>query len=259
MITYSNLGNYGNLGNQMFQYAAAKSAALNSSSIFAIPFENQKLTNYFNLDTKFYSLKQTAHLINKLKKYDEKNFNYDKRYESIEDNTDLIGYFQTEKYFKKYVDIIKKDFSFNENIKNLCNEKIKYFKQDKNLVSVHIRRTDYVNLQNFHPLCSLEYYKNAMDFFKNSLFLIFSDDIDWCKKNIAYDNNVFIENQNPGEDLCLMSLCDHNIIANSSFSWWAAWLNNNKNKQIIAPKIWFGEGYSDKNTDDLYCEDWIKI
>lgn len=261
MITFSKLGLHGRLGNQMFQYAATKAASLNSGAVFAIPIENHDLSNNFNLDCKYYSLNNNMHLINKLIGYSENAFCYENKFENIVDNTDMFGYFQTEKYFSKYKDLIKKDFSFKNNIYSNCINKLNSLKQNdnKSLVSVHIRRTDYVKLQNFHPLCTLEYYLEAMKVFPESVFLIFSDDIKWCKENIINKNIIYSENSSAIEDMCLMSLCDHNIIANSSFSWWSAWLNNNSNKLVVAPKKWFGPGYSDNNTGDLYCKNWIII
>lgn len=261
MITFSKLGTYGRLGNQMFQFAAAKAAALNCSAAFAIPVENHELNKHFNLNCKQYSLQQNSHLINKLKIYNETIFNYDSKIESIGDGTDLAGYFQSEKYFKKIEQEIRQDFNFKEDIKNNCVTYINLFKEKhgKEIVSLHVRRTDYVNLQNFHPLCTAEYYNNAMQQFKDAVYLVFSDDITWCKENLKNGNYIFSENKTAAEDLCSMSLCDHNIIANSSFSWWGAWLNQNSNKKVVAPQRWFGPAYVDKNTTDIYCEGWVKL
>lgn len=257
MITFSKLGLYGRMGNQMFQYAAAKSAALTKNSLLAIPNENQVLSRYFNLNCKYYFLSQNINLIHKLPKYIEHTFNYDKRLESISDNIDLEGYFQTEKYFKKYEVIIREDFSFKKEILEKISSYISTIKvPNKELVSLHVRRGDYVGLQNFHPLCTVDYYKSAINSFNNIRLLVFSDDINWCKSNIISEDIIYSSFNNEAEDMCAMSMCDHNIIANSSFSWWAAWLNNNKNKIVIAPKNWFGQDYKDKNTSDLYCENW---
>jgi hypothetical protein len=260
MITFSKIGNYGRLGNQMFQYAASKSAALNCNTIFALPTESHELSNFFNLDCKFYSLNQNINLINKMKTYSETIFEYDSRFENISDNTSLEGYFQSEKYFKKYENIIRKDLTFKKEILDIVEPYISDLNKENNLVSVHIRRGDYVNLQQYHPLCTIEYYKNAMLKFTNHKFLIFSDDIQWCKNNFGNENNIIYSELNSHiQDMCGMSLCSHNIIANSSFSWWGAWLNDNPNKIVIAPQKWFGESYRDKNTKDIYCDNWIKL
>lgn len=261
MITFSRLGTFGRLGNQMFQYAATMAAAKNASAIFAIPIENQNLSKYYNLSCKFFSLQQNAHILNKLSIFQENNFNYNENFNSIKDNTDLIGYFQTEKYFKKIEDNIRKEFSFKKEIANACKQDIASIKNkyNKKICSLHVRRGDYVNLQNYHSLCSLEYYTEAVKLNSDCIFYVFSDDIEWCRQNFTGEKFVFSEKNNQEQDLCLMSFCDNNIIANSSFSWWGAWLNNNKDKQVIAPANWFGPAYKGHNTNDLYCEGWIKL
>jgi hypothetical protein len=91
-----------------------------------------------------------------------------------------------------------------------------------------------------------------------AIFIVFSDDVEWCKKEFAGENYIVNEIGNPYAEMCAMSLCDHNIMANSSFSWWGSWLNRNPNKKVIAPSRWFGSAMN-KNTDDIYCQDWIKI
>jgi hypothetical protein len=130
---------------------------------------------------------------------------------------------------------------------------------------MHIRRGDYVDLQNHHPLQPIEYYQKSVNIIgKNMHYLVFSNDIEWCKLNLTKDslgvkNIVYVENMKPYEDLLLMQQCNHNIIANSSFSWWGAWLNSNDNKKVIAPKLWFGPAYKDFNSPDNYCNEWIVI
>lgn len=260
MITYAKLGSNGRLGNQMFQYAATKAAALNTNSVFAIPVERHELFHWFSLQCKSYSLASNLQAINKLKNYTEGCFRYDQSFENIVDNTNLNGYFQTELYFKKYEQEIRKDFSFRKTITYEVVPFMKSLNCSQEIVSVHIRRGDYVNLQQFHPLCSKEYYLEAMRLFPDCKFVIFSDDIEWCKQNFGENKNIVYSSlENHGQDLCAMSMCDHNIIANSSFSWWGAWLNNNKDKKVVAPNRWFGEAYSDKNTKDIYCEGWIRL
>lgn len=261
MITYTKLGLNGRLGNQMFQYAATMAAAENAAAVFAIPIENQELSKYFNLSCKFFSIQDNRQILSRLNIYQESSFNYNQNFSFIGDNTDLLGYFQTEKYFKKIEDKIRKEFSFKKEILDKCNEKIINLKNqyNKKICSLHVRRGDYVNLQNYHSLCSLEYYKKAIDINSDCIFYVFSDDIQWCKQNFIEKKFIFSEQNSQEQDLCLMSLCDNNIIANSSFSWWGAWLNLNKEKQIIAPNNWFGPSYKGHDTTDLYCEDWIKI
>jgi hypothetical protein len=126
-------------------------------------------------------------------------------------------------------------------------------------VSLHVRRTDYVTSNGYHPVQSIEYYKNAIDIIGDYDYIfVFSDDIQWCKDNLKFKNMVFMEGFSDIEDLHIMSLCQNNIIANSSFSWWGAWLNIHPEKKIIAPTNWFGE-QANLNTSDMIPSDWIKI
>ena len=131
---------------------------------------------------------------------------------------------------------------------------------NQNTCSIHVRRGDYLNLSEHHPLCDIEYYKDAMEHMPNdTVYLVFSDDISWCKENFLGDNYIFIEDNSDIFDLYLMSLCHNNIIANSSYSWWGAWLNNNKNKIVVSPKMWFGPAKVGLDTKDVHCKNWIKI
>lgn len=167
----------------------------------------------------------------------------------------LNGYWQSEKYFKKIENIIRENLRpTSEKIKEL---KGKY--NTDNSVSIHIRRTDYVTSGGYHPVQSIEYYQRGLELIKDyERVLVFSDDIEWCKNNLNFKNMIFVDGNDDVEDLWLMSLCDHNIIANSSFSWWGAWLNINPNKKITAPEKWFGDK-SNTNYSDIIPENWIKI
>lgn len=263
MITFSRLGNHGRLGNQMFQYALLKSISLKNNYVFAIPKQNHQLIECFELKCKVYDLEneKIINMLSKLNLVNEASFLFDSRILEIKDNCDLIGNFQTEKYFSMYRNEILREFSFKEHIKQSSIKIINELKKDgKELVSLHIRRGDYVNLQVYHPLCTIEYYKECISKFKNVKFVCFSDDIEWCKNNFNFVEDIFYsETDDPYVDLCVMSLCEHNIIANSSYSWWGAWLNNNENKIVYAPKIWFGEKYKHHNTTYLLPSTWITI
>ena len=129
----------------------------------------------------------------------------------------------------------------------------------KEIIALHVRRGDYVDLQSYHTLLPIEYYTEALSKLPYVHVLVFSDDIEWCRQQPEFKGNRFFFslNNSTAVDMCLMSLCDYHVIANSSFSWWGAWLANSK--QVIAPSQWFGSSLSDKNTDDVYCEGWIKI
>ena len=194
----------------------------------------------------------------------EKNTNcYDKKIFNLSGDVFLDGYWQTEKYFCNISDIIRKDFSFKESFLCAKREVLDDIK-NTNSVFVHFRRGDYVSDQRtnkFHGVCDMEYYKKSIEYFlrlgNNFKFFIFSDDIDWVKENFKIDNCFFVSNKKlrDFEELFLMSKCKHAIIANSSFSWWGAWLNDGKDKIVIAPKKW--------NNSDCYNEivpdRWIKM
>jgi hypothetical protein len=167
----------------------------------------------------------------------------------------LDGYWQSEKYFKKIGDIIRSELSPTIDF----SKKVLHLPVTKNNVSLHVRRTDYLTSNGYHPVQSLEYYKEALNLIGeyDNLF-IFSDDIEWCKENLTFKKMIFIENFEDVEDLWLMSLCTNHIIANSSFSWWGAWLNPRSNKRVIAPKNWLSSS-SNINTLDIIPENWIII
>jgi hypothetical protein len=176
----------------------------------------------------------------------------------------LNGYFQKEKYFKQYETQIRSAFVFKPELSepNIALEK--EIKQSDS-VSIHVRRGDYVNnakTSAYHGVCSLDYYKQAIAMMQsripNPRFFVFSDDMDWCRENLGLSGDTMFVSHNKGSesylDMYFMSLCKNNIIANSSFSWWSAWLNTNTNKYVIAPEKWFSAGSVD--TNGLYPNEW---
>jgi hypothetical protein len=175
----------------------------------------------------------------------------------INGNLKLDGYYQNEKYFKKYRDEILNLFKIDEDTKNYLLEKYSEITFE-NTCSIHVRRGNYVERQHFHPLQTVDYYKKSISIIgEETLFLIFSDDIEWCKSNLDFiKNKIFISENLDYQDLYLMSMCNNNIIANSSFSWWGAWLNNHNNKKVIFPSFWFNNGPDDS---EIGAENWIKI
>lgn len=181
------------------------------------------------------------------------------------DNVYLDGYWQSEQYFIEHEKTVREHFQFKI---PLSGENLALSNQIKksNAVSLHIRRGDYVtNKKNaFIGLCSLSYYQNAISYLAkkiiNPVFFVFSDDIDWAKENLNLAQEHYFVGHNHGEnshfDMHLMSLCKHHIIANSSFSWWGAWLNPSKDKIVIAPRKWFASGLNDQ---DLVPKNWLRI
>lgn len=282
MITFLNIGYMGRLGNQMFQFASTLGIAKELGFDVKFPVENCSevkmngpvdertgknlavrcnLLDCFEID-KSYFIPSSA--INSNFIYREGDFGYNLETKSLPKYCDLIGYFQTEKYFSKYRDIIISQFRFKEQYRNEALsyiEKIRENNKSRKIASIHVRRGDYKGLPDHHPLCSIEYYQKAISALNNSgdyKFIIFSDDVDWCRDNFIGELYEISELENPYVEMCAMTLCDSNIIANSSFSWWGAWLNENEDKTVIYPSKWFGP-LLNKNTNDICPEKWIKI
>jgi hypothetical protein len=251
----------GGLGNQMFQYAYGKHLATkyNKKLYCDINFyEYQSLRNFslqdfhdIDLDTSIDKIKVNSPIY----KIDD-----DFKYKEIPAPNNCVyyldGYWQSEKYFKDSESVIRKQFKPN---KNLFEKILETPGLDTKTVSIHIRRTDYVTSNGYHPVQSLDYYQNAIDLIGDyDTLYIFSDDINWCKENLKFKNMIFREGNSDIEDLFVMSMCVNNIIANSSFSWWGAWLNNNPDKKIIAPTKWFGEKVN-LNDKDIIPNNWIRL
>jgi hypothetical protein len=283
----------GGIGNQMFQYAAAKSLALHHDTILKLditPASNKTMPDElkqrpfdldnFNLPDSIANLAEVESLSPKssLGKFTEKAkpnykrkiyrepfFHYDNNFYHAGPDVYLKGLWQSEKYFYRFSKEIRSIFCFRiETIQHLTDIATN-FKQE-NSVSIHIRRGDYLaNISlNVLGLLPIAYYHKAIQLIKtkidNPSFYFFSDDISWVKENLDVPNGTYLSNKvtkNHLEDLYLMSRCKHNIIANSSFSWWGAWLNNNPGKIVIAPEKWFNNGPRD--TQDLIPGGWLKI
>jgi len=237
MITFAP-GYYGWLGNQMFQYAAVFSLAKKLRTEAGFPQNKPNLFDIFNLTA---SKDGTAPFL-----LEEKGFHYTPLPTT---NKDLMlrGYFQSEKYFKDYEEELRKEFTFKSKVDEVAPQ----------TTSIHVRRGDYVTLPNHHPLCTLEYYKKAISMFSDQKFLVFSDDLDWCRDNIKGASVSYSDGLSPEEDLHRMTMCDNHIIANSSFSWWGAWLSNGEGK-VIAPKQWFGPK-GPGSSKDLIPNEWILL
>lgn len=261
MITFKALGQWGRLGNQMFQYATLFSVGKKKNYQIGIPYKLKTRNAYCNLflDDCFEKLSAIdCDLFPTTKNYIEPYpiINFNPSIFDIEDDTDIHGYFQSEKYFKEYRDDILKEFTFKkeindiaENIKNLINDET---------ISVHMRVGDYAYLKDKHPICNQTYYEHAFNLLpSNKTILLFSDNLEFAYSVVKpfSDKIKILETHNDFVDLCLMSKCEYHIIANSSFSWWGAWLANSK--QVYAPSIWFGDCPDmPKNWSDIYCENW---
>lgn len=283
----------GGLGNQMFQYAAGRALSLERGVRLALDVsdfakyrlhQGFELKRLFNCPVDIASASEVDYLLGwrrsalarrillrpgfsalRPKQFVvEPNFHYWSGFERLGDTGYLTGYWQSEKYFRRHRDVIREDFRFLPEL-DAVNASIAKEMAKLESVSLHVRRGDYVNNPKnlvTHGLCSPDYYKDAVKYLANQLsspvFFVFSDDIPWVKSNLDIGFPTVYVDHNSGEgsynDMRLMSVCKHNIIANSSFSWWGAWLNENRDKIVVAPRKWF---VNDTNTSDLFPEEWI--
>lgn len=196
----------------------------------------------------------------------EPHFHYWQGIENISTDCYITGYWQSEKYFSEITAQIRKDFSFRTLLENK-NAELAHQIDQVNSISLHVRRGDYASIPKnatTYELCSLDYYKASIQYItervKKPHFFVFSDDPVWVKSNLKIDLPHQYVDHNHGEnsynDMRLMSLCKHHIIANSSFSWWGAWLNSNLDKTVVAPKRWFS---NQRKTIDLLPMSWITL
>lgn len=284
----------GGLGNQMFQYALGrKLSKMHKTGLridisgFQIYHLRQFELNDFNIKTQALNEEEKNEnekeynklyfnkflkKIGRLPYYmeyvvNEKGFRFDKNIFKTSKFVYLNGYWQSELYFKDIRDELLNEFSLKSSPSKTNKEILKEIESYES-VAIHIRRGDYIkNKQTnaVHGVCSKEYYSKAIKLITTKLpkvrFFIFSDDIQWCKKNYGqFSNFTIIDNSNKGiEDMMLMSRCKHFIIANSSFSWWGAWLGRSKDKIIICPQKWFNIMDNDHDTTDLIPREWIKL
>lgn len=272
----------GGLGNQMFQYALGRHLSIKNNCDLYMDineFETYKLHKYslqhFQIKENFLKLedvpkKSFFDRFNFLKTgvIQERNFNFSKNILDIKAPSYLEGFWQSELYFNEIRETLIKDFEVE---KPLTGKNLKVFEEIKGVdsISLHVRRGDYVSNQqtnSFHGTCSLNYYKRSLDYIIEKKpgdlkIFAFSDDPQWIKENLKTEIPIRFVDHNDAdanfEDLRLMSLCKNNIIANSSFSWWGAWLNQNSEKIVIAPQRWFNNDKVD--TSDVVPNSWTRI
>jgi hypothetical protein len=251
----------GGLGNYLFQISTAYYLCLRDNKELLCDVSDSKVPHkpYSNYTSNIFRNVNFINGVTDFTPLGEGGFSYFPL-PQIDGNVKLYGYFQSEKYFMDYrneiLELFKIDGETNQKLINKYGEVLK-----RDTCSIHVRRGDYLGLQNYHPIQPIEYYQKAINIIgKENHFLIFSDDIKWCEENFSFlKNKTFVSDNLDYEDLYLMSMCNNNILANSTFSWWGAWLNNNENKQVIIPSKWFGVSNSHLNTNDLYCNKWIKL
>jgi len=246
----------GGLGNQLFQaaHALAQGIKHNREVVFVpkswTPMQGRQTSNYIN--NVFRNLK-FVESIDGFEKVVEGPWEYSEVNPKT-NNTVFEGYFQSSKNFLGYDEQIRNIFSPTEDFINKMYDKYPQLKQD-NTVSIHVRFGDYKNNPHIHPSVSKTYINESLkQIGQYSHMFLFGDDKKWLKENFNGKNITLIDEEDY-VDMWLMSLCNHNIISNSTFSWWGSFLNKNPHKKIIAPSIWFGPN-GPNNYKDIYQSDW---
>ena len=285
----------GGLGNQMFQYAAGRALSLERNQSLQLDvsgFCEYGLHHGFELQRVFMCVAEIStdeevcdvlgwqypsvirrvvarpllSILCRKSFIIEPYFHYWSEIKNVPRDCYLSGYWQSEKYFQDFASVIRADFTFQSPLTGQ-NSGIAEQISEVNAVSLHVRRGDYVSNsknQALYTSCSLDYYQAAIQYIsahvENPNFFVFSDDPTWVKRHLKTDFPCqYIEHNHGSEsynDMHLMSLCQHQIIANSSFSWWGAWLNVNPDKIVIAPKKWFSK---ERNTQDLIPQGWVRL
>jgi hypothetical protein len=285
----------GGLGNQMFQYATGRAVAsrLGAELLLDVSaFEHYGLRRYelaaFAIEGRVATSADLARAegnaawpawLGRLRKvvglarpaalYKEAAFTYDGNILRVRAPAHLDGYWQSERYFLDVAEKLRKEFTLTQPVDEANRQILDQIRAPLcQAVSLHIRRGDYVSnahTAQFHGVCSLDYYRSAVDYLATRVskphFFVFSDDPDWVSNNLSLAHPMTVVEANGADrgalDMMLMMSCRHHVIANSSFSWWGAWLNPHEDKIVIAPKRWFGGAALD--TRDLIPSSWIRL
>ena len=257
-ISFNYLGNLGHLGNQMFQYAALIGLSKKYDRRFCIPHQKSFGGAYYTeLRSNLYDAFNIKPIqgLSRFPTVDEGQFHFNEQLFNNFPRQDinLHGFFQSEKWFEHAKNEVRDAFTFKPEYMEVATEMRKHLSGD--IISAHIRRTDYLTNPN-HEALGLDYYARALEALPNVTVVIFTDDPEWAKEQELFpDERFFVsETDCAYTDMALMSLCDYHIIGNSTFSWWGAWLSNSK--QVIAPKQWFGAPLGGNDMSDLYCDGW---
>lgn len=281
----------GGLGNQLFQYAAGRALASINGAELVLDlgwFKNRpesntpreyELSNYRiqarvaseseerigkNYSDRF--RRRVPFLSRPWTLCREKSFDFDENFLKLQDNIYLDGYWQSYKYFNNFAEALRKELT-PIRAPSATDDLVLDSIDAKNSVSVHVRRGDYISQKAAsvkHGTCSVEYYQRAvhtiMSRVNNPHFFVFSDDCQWARENLLFPGGAtFVDHNGPAnafQDVRLMAHCKHHVIANSTFSWWGAWLNPRRDKIIAAPKNWFANGLSAK---DIVPNEWIRL
>jgi len=246
----------GGLGNYLFQIAAGYSLALDEGVVFKIDLSKIRVVHsHWDLYmSNFFRNVEKSNGLSDLNNYRYESLTY-KPIPYVKDCL-IDGYYQSEKYFSNNEKEIKELFEIDNESYQYINNKYIDILTSENTCSIHVRRGDFLKIPFYNKL-DMDYYNKAIDEMgRDKKFIIFSNDISWCKSNFCSINATFIEQEHDYIDMYLMSLCKNNITSNSTFSWWGSYLNLNKNKKVITPNVWFVSSHSN---EDLTPKCWIKI
>jgi hypothetical protein len=276
----------GGLGNQLFQYAAARAVAERTDAqmqtdvgfLSGDPQRGYEL-DQFGIDSKHVASRLLRPELSRFHRTDnaisriffrcpvirERHFHFDERLTTAPGNVYLIGYWQSEKYFSAIARELRRELrpaSLSDAAKQLERQI-----REATAVAIHVRRGDYVSnpiIAERHGICSPRYYRDAIEKLTSMIgvarYFIFSDDPAWCAENLRVPGETVIASSRTThaiEDLYLMSVCNHNVIANSSFSWWGAWIGSSNSRIVIAPNRWFSG--AEYETQDLIPSSWIRM
>ena len=282
----------GGLGNQLFQYAFGRALSIKNKCQLKLDISSYQNYEWHDYSLRPFSIRENfadksdcellkgekVSFVQKINQkifnnkkfyYSEKDLRFNEKYKNLANPAYISGYWQSEKYFKQVEEVIRNEFKIVIPPSKPNQKLIKKIEKE-NAVSLHVRRGNYANIKHVnkvHGTSPLSYYNDAIKVLipkiPDPVFYIFSDDIEWAKKNLIINNEtVFVDFNNSTtdfEDMRLMSMCKHHIIANSTFSWWGAWLNDSKSKIVIAPKIWFNDVNMNNQTANLIPSNWIRM
>lgn len=272
MISMLNIGYNGRLGNQIWQLASMIGISEKTGFTLVLPEKNTiqyqihtlrnnvKFSAYFELNHLFDLRKNIIFgtpEIDVLHYINEGTYHFNSDLFCVPNKTSITGYLQSYKYFEHCENKVKEVLTIRPEIIN--SSRIYLPKTDKELVAIHIRRGDVATPNPYHFFIGMQYINKAMELFNSNdfHFVLCSDDPQWCREQFKGDNFTIIDTNNHYLDFSILSLCDHFIISNSSFSWWAAYLGKAKNKMVVAPKNWYGPAYSNLDTSTMYYKEWI--
>lgn len=267
MITSTRIGRYGNTCNSLFQFAAVLGMSKKLGLKYCIPYNesyydvnyecnNNSIFDGFDLDVPVLDPSELN--------FKEVHFPFEYQDIKVNDFTDMLGYFQSEKYFENALTEIRSQLKFKDTVKEVVDRKIAdgTYPNPDNCTAIHIRLGDYIKKRAYHPAQPADYWSRASKLAASKHYMIFSDDIATARKMFGDVKTYYSEEDNPFSALYHMSLCRNNIICNSSFGWWGAWLGEQNNplthKTIVAPKLWFGPAHN-YNSKDIIPDRWTLL